>query len=114
LHTSSVHSLSFSPDGRTLASASADETLRLWDVSDARNASALGQPLTGHTAIVWSTAFSPAGRILASASGDGTVRVWNMDVDQDVEQVCAAARSDLTVEKWRTYIPDMPYAPYCV
>src|SRR5262249_8547424 len=74
-HTGFVRSVVFSPDGKTLASGSEDDTLILWDVASRQP---LGPPLTGHIATVTSVAFSPDGKTLASGSGDKTVLLWDM------------------------------------
>ena len=73
-HTGSVTAVTFSPDGRTLASASDDQTVLLWD---ARTHKQLGAPLRGHTGSVTAVTFSPDGRTLASASDDQTVLLWD-------------------------------------
>ena len=72
-HTDLVWSVAFRPNGVMLASASWDQTVRLWNV----NTGQLLHTLTGHTNDVMSVTFSPDGQTLASASWDGTIRLWN-------------------------------------
>ncbi|MEU6765319.1 WD40 repeat domain-containing protein [Streptomyces sp. NPDC046853] len=77
-HKGAVYLTSFSPDGRVLATASYDRTVRLWDVSDPSRPKPLGKPLTGHTSWVSSAVFSPDGKTLATAADDGTIRLWDV------------------------------------
>ena len=69
-----VSSVSFSPDGTTLASGSYDGTVKLWDVATRTNIATL----QGHTSVVWSVSFSPDGATLASGSTDRTVKLWDV------------------------------------
>jgi len=73
----SLESVTFSPDGHTLATASDNTTAWLWDVSDPHRPSPLGS-LTGHTSAVYSVAFSRDGHTVATGGLDKTVRLWNV------------------------------------
>jgi TIR domain/WD domain, G-beta repeat len=76
-HFSPVNSVSFSPDGHTLATGSADKTARLWDIRDPHHPRPL-DILAGHTSDVLSVAFSPDGHTLATASRDTSTRLWDI------------------------------------
>ena len=72
-HSADVTAVSFSPDGRRLATASFDRTVKLWDVQTGEDVFTL----RGHTAGLSNLAFSPDGNLIISGGGDDTARVWN-------------------------------------
>ena len=87
-HGSEVTSVAFSPDGKTLASGSNDDTIRLWDVVTGAEV----RTFIGHTAQVNSVAFSPDGKTLASGSGswgnDGnTIRLWDVVTGTEMQML---------------------------
>jgi WD40 repeat protein len=92
-HLDAIQSLSFSPDGKTIASASFDTTIKLWSL-DRQGI----KTLRGHTGRVHSVKFSPNGKMLVSSSEDGTIKLWNLEGQElktfkDSWQIAAASFS---------------------
>lgn len=74
-HNLYLTTVSFSPDGKRIVSASHDKTIRIWDVETGKQ---IGRPLEGHTDHVCSAFFNPNdGKLIVSASRDGTIRIWD-------------------------------------
>lgn len=110
-HHNTVNNVSFSPDGKRIASASDDKTVKIWNLEGKEIKSIV------HPSPVWSVIFSPDGKLMATASNDKTIRIWNIDgtlkgsfiahEDQinDLSfspdsQILASASNDKTVKLW--------------
>ncbi|QBJ98801.1 WD40 repeat domain-containing protein [Rhodococcus sp. ABRD24] len=74
-----VHSVAFSPDGRSLAASSDDGLIRMFDATDLAAIRLIDSPIQAHTGGIWTIAFAADGATLASASWDGTARLWSVD-----------------------------------
>ncbi|MDX2040454.1 MAG: WD40 repeat domain-containing protein [Acidobacteriota bacterium] len=77
-HRGAVFSLAFSPDGKTLASGSNDNTIKFWNAHTGQ----LLNTLRGHESSVLSVSFSPDGKALASGSNDQTIKLWDARTGQ--------------------------------
>jgi serine/threonine protein kinase len=115
-HSSRITSLAWSPDGKTLASASYDKTIRLYDASTGKEQATY----VGHRERINSIAWSPDNKFLASASDDGFINVWDSGLGKStfaysqhagpVNAVAwspdgvrlASAGDDKTVQVWTT------------
>ena len=78
-----LEDVAFSPDGKTLAAASREGTVQLWDVVTGEVLGAL----KGHSGGVTTVAFSPDGRTLVSGGSDHTVRLWNVEKQRELMQL---------------------------
>ncbi len=96
-HSDSVKSVSFSPDGKTLASGSGDSTIKLWDVATGKEITTL----KGHSDLVKSVSFSPDGKTLASSGDDNTIKLWDV-----------ATRKEITTLKGHSsYVKSVSFSP---
>jgi WD40 repeat protein len=114
-HANAVLGVSFSPDGKMLATASYDSTVKLWDTSTGTEIKTLR-----HTNQVYDVSFSPDGKMLASASGDKTVKLWDTSTGTEIKtltghtnqvfdvsfspdgKMLASSSKDNTVKLWDT------------
>ncbi|MDR3621392.1 MAG: hypothetical protein P4L85_18725 [Paludisphaera borealis] len=74
-HRDLLFDAELSPDGKVLATAGYDRTIRLWDVDTGKTL----RTLEGHNGAVYKVSFRPDGRFLATSSADDTCKVWRVE-----------------------------------
>ncbi|TWT81443.1 Serine/threonine-protein kinase PknB [Planctomycetes bacterium CA13] len=113
-HKDWVYKVAFSPNGKHVASAGRDSTIKIWDAETGQEI----VTLTGHTNQVGGVAFSPDGSRLASASFDNTIKLWDTRTYREINtltghtklvacvafspngKLLASASDDATIKLW--------------
>jgi WD40 repeat protein len=82
-HDDNVSSVTFSHDGLTIASASSDDTIKLWDLTDASEPVVIAT-IEGHTDDITAVSYNADSTLLVSGSLDSTVRIWDVATQQEL------------------------------
>ncbi len=96
-HTDPVYAIAWSPDGKTLATAGFDNTVRLWDAATRKEI----KKYEGHSKLVLAVAIAPDGKHILSGSQDNTAKIWDcpdLGPGQDVRRSCRPRSQALAVK----------------
>jgi WD40 repeat protein len=100
-----VNGVVFSSDGKYIATASSDNTARVWDAVTGNKIYILN-----HDGSVNNVAFSSDGKYIATASRDNTARLWVLSSTEDlIKEASNSLTRNLTPEEWKKYMGDEPY-----
>ncbi len=89
-HTDAVYSVGQTPDGKVIATASFDRTVRLWDAVTGKQLRNYGGT-TGHQSLVLSVAVNPSGELMATGGSDNNLFLWDIPSPKAVREYAHAA-----------------------
>ena len=79
-HTDWVNAVAITPDGKTIASGSGDNSVKVWNLKSGQER----RTFAGHTGSVWAVALTPDGRTIVSVSRDRTVKAWDLETGGEI------------------------------
>jgi WD40 repeat protein len=97
-HTNVIHAVAFSPDGKWIATGSADKTIRIWNAATGERKDRIS-----HTDPIYCLSFSPDGKTLASGGADKAITLWDVasgEKKKTLKEVSSAAVA------WIRFAPD--------
>jgi WD40 repeat protein len=103
VHTSELRDAALSPDGRLLATATADDVAHVWDVAERRERVRLAVVSDSGADSLHRVVFSLDGKLLATKHR-WDVRVWRLDLDDLRTTTCARVKGNLTAAEWEDYV----------
>lgn len=111
-HSARITELSFSPDGKILASSSYDGTILCWNMEDLTSPPVV---LNDHDGFAFTVAFSSDGKHFVSGSAEGNRLILRPAYSNSLaEQICKQVKRNLTPEEWNTYVgSDIPHEETC-
>jgi WD40 repeat protein len=107
-HTHEITAMRFTPDGKYLATASFDRTIKVWELESGREVARIVE-----NAPVLAVGFSGDGRMLAAATDTGDAAVYLWRPADLIAQACRHLTRNLLRTEWDLYLPGREYRPTC-